>query len=39
MERNWVKEIQLVKFGDQFRLIVESVETIDNITKTSHFGN
>lgn len=37
MERNWIKKIELVAFGDQFQIIVERVETIHSISKTSNF--
>lgn len=39
MERNWIKEIELAEFDDQFRVIVEGVKIIDNISKTSNFWN
>ena len=37
MERIWFKEIELVESGDQFQVIVERVETIHSISKTSNF--
>lgn len=39
MERNWIKEIELVEFDDQFWVIVKGVKIIDNISKTSNFWN
>lgn len=39
MERNWIKEIELVEFGDQFQVIVEGVKIIDYTSNTSNFWN
>lgn len=39
MERNWIKEIELVEFDDQFWVIVKGVKIIDNISKPSNFWN